>query len=244
MLAISNSKLSSLGLASEFPTKGAGRHIRFSTIPGAHLKPSYGNGEAWGLYNDLRTPVRAEASGLKRYWFAQASLCRGYVNDSESFLRKQAWDYFTVHASQRVTTFNFYLVIASLLSTAYFSSFKLDSNLQSARTGLAVLLVCFSFIFWKLDKRNRFFIKAAESALRIFEANEETANPQTKLFTQEAAAVRTPIKVTSPVKTFLKRDFSYSDCFNLVFLGFASIGVVDICWELFRAACYILKSGS
>jgi len=150
---------------------------------------------------------------------------------NETFLRKQAWDYFTTHASQRISTFNFYIVLASLVLTTYFSSFKADSNLQSAQLALAVLLVCFSFIFWKLDKRNRKLIKNAEAALIHFESNEGTADPITRIFTLE------PMNLKSPVKTILKRDLSYSDCFNLVFLGFASIGMFQIVQVMFHTAC-------
>ena len=56
----------------------------------------------------------------------------------DDFLRKQAWDYFVLHAGQRLTVFNFYIVISSVTATAYFSSFKIDSNLQHARPFSAV----------------------------------------------------------------------------------------------------------
>jgi hypothetical protein len=165
------------------------------------------------------------------------------MKDNDSFLRKQAWDYFAIHASQRISTFNFYIVLSSLLTTTYFSSFKVDSNLQSARPALAVLLICFSFIFWKLDKRNRYLIKNAEAALKIFEANEISADPQTRLFTAEAASVRPRTKLYKSIKTAHTRDFSYSDCFNLVFVGFASIGLVDIIRTAVQTVHDLLWSG-
>ena len=36
----------------------------------------------------------------------------------DSYLRKQAWDYFNVHASQRLAIFNFYVVLSSLTMTS------------------------------------------------------------------------------------------------------------------------------
>lgn len=73
-----------------------------------------------------------------------------------SYLRKQAWDYFSVHASQRLTIFNFYIIVSSLVATSYFASFKSDSNLESARPALAALLCFIAFVFWKLDSATNF----------------------------------------------------------------------------------------
>jgi len=43
----------------------------------------------------------------------------------ETYLREQAWNYFVLHASQRMTIFNFYLVSSSLIASAYFASSRL-----------------------------------------------------------------------------------------------------------------------
>src|SRR5437660_1215676 len=102
----------------------------------------------------------------------------------ESFLRKQAWDYFSLHASQRITIFNFYIVLSSLTITSYFASFKGEWSLPAARPVLSAMLCLFAFIFWKLDQRNKLLIKNAEEALRHFERN--TAAPDVaKVFIQE-----------------------------------------------------------
>lgn len=164
------------------------------------------------------------------------------MKDDDQFLRKQAWDYFALHASQRITTFNFYLLLSSLMSTTYFSSFKTDSNLQSARPFIAVLLICFSIVFWKLDKRNRYLIKNAEAALMVFEAGHETENPKTKLFTLETNANQPPINLRHPIKSIVERDFSYSNCFNLVFLGFGAIGASELIRILYTACIKVLPA--
>jgi len=138
------------------------------------------------------------------------------------FLRKEAWDYFAAHASQRMTIFNFYIALSSVVATGYFSSFKADSNLQDARWVLASLLCLFAFIFWRLDGRNKFLIKNAEKALRHFEQS-ESGDPVAKVFTHEDAetyAMRRKMYGLGRVV-----HLSYSDCFNLVYAAFASIGV-------------------
>ena len=150
------------------------------------------------------------------------------------FLRKQAWDYFVTHASQRMTIFNFYIVLSSVTVTSYFASFKNDSNLESARWILALLLCLFAFIFWKLDERNKTLIKNAERALKYFEDG-DSSDVVTKVFTQEEADTN---QKRARAKGFGRLFFwrlhlSYSDCFNFVYAVFAIIGLgglVQVLW--------------
>lgn len=145
----------------------------------------------------------------------------------EAFLRKQAWDYFSIHASQRMAIFNFYIVLSSLTMTTYFASFKADSNLQSARPALACLLCLFAFIFWKLDTRTKVLIKNAERALKHFEADDD-AKRVAKVFTQEEEETRSK-ESTGWARLFpWTWHLSYSDCFNSVFLIFFAIGFVGV----------------
>ena len=139
--------------------------------------------------------------------------------DNDSFLRKQAWDYFTTHASQRIATFNFYIVLSSLIATTYFSSFKTDATMRSARPFLAALLCLFAFIFWKLDQRNRQLIKNAERALKRFEEM-EAVETSLKVFTQEET--ETTASKPQGLRWLLlwRLPLSYSNCFDLVFLIF------------------------
>ena len=85
-------------------------------------------------------------------------------------LRKQAWDFFQMQAGQRLTTFNFYIAISSLLSTGLVATFKSDIDFPSLGIVFGLLLILFSFIFWKLDQRNDDLIKGAEATLKFFEA--------------------------------------------------------------------------
>jgi hypothetical protein len=151
----------------------------------------------------------------------------------ESFLRKQAWDYFTVHASQRIAIFNFYVVLSSVTLTTYFASFKSDSNLQSARPVLAGLLCLFAFIFWKLDSRNKFMIKNSEEALKYFE-REDPDPDVAKVFTNEEKETNArKLKGWQRIK-FWRAHLSYSDCFNIIFLLFFVVGLVG----LFSSFCH------
>jgi hypothetical protein len=150
------------------------------------------------------------------------------MNSNEgSFLRKQAWDYFTTHASQRMSIFNFYIVLSSLIFTGYFTSFKDDAHLQSLRPSLAFLLCFLSFVFWKLDQRTSFLIKNAERALKYFEASDEGA-PIVKVFTQECLDTETRTMKGWRRILFWHQHFTYSWCFKFVYISFSVVGAVGV----------------
>ena len=75
--------------------------------------------------------------------------------ESRGYLRQQAWDYFALHAQQRLTTVNFYLVVATTLTAAAVASFQEDFGFPGLRLPAGLLLALLSFAFWRLDLRNR-----------------------------------------------------------------------------------------
>jgi hypothetical protein len=93
---------------------------------------------------------------------------------TEADLRKQAWDFFQIQAGQRLTTFNFYIALSSLLAGGLAASFK-AGIIPYIGLLLGFLLVLFSFIFWKLDCRNRELITSAEETLKFFEKHAQFA---------------------------------------------------------------------
>jgi hypothetical protein len=144
-------------------------------------------------------------------------------------LRKQAWDYFQMHSSQRLATFNFYIVISSVITTALFSTFQKDYKVPLLSITLGLLLSFFSFIFWKLDSRNKQLIKGAEAALRYFESTSEIKDSDNvphvaKIFLQEDWATNQR-KETRSILPW-KSHYSYSKSFNKVFLAFTIIGLI------------------
>jgi hypothetical protein len=150
-----------------------------------------------------------------------------FVPDAE--LRKQAWDYFQLHANQRLMTFNFYLFIAALLTTGLLATFQRQYRAPFLGAGLGVLLVLLSFVFWKLDQRNKFLIKNAEAALRYFESQaapqDSEADPHvSKVFLREESTTDSMQSENS--WRFWKGHFSYSQCFNTIFFLLGSGGFV------------------
>lgn len=83
--------------------------------------------------------------------------------------REYIWNYFHMHASQRLTTFNFYIVMSTLLATGLFATLEGNTRVQPIDVVLGLLLILLSFVFYKLDRRNKVFISNAENALKYME---------------------------------------------------------------------------
>jgi hypothetical protein len=136
---------------------------------------------------------------------------------SETY-RDYVWSYFVLHAQQRLQTFQFFITLATAILGGIL---LLNRSVQSTRLIfiLGFLLMFFSFIFWKLDRRNRNFVRNAEAALKYFES-------QNNLRDEKGAP--------NPLNVFLRADFldsqespyfTYRRCFKYVFAGFALIGL-------------------
>ncbi|HEX3091454.1 MAG TPA: hypothetical protein VHW72_02460, partial [Candidatus Angelobacter sp.] len=88
-------------------------------------------------------------------------------------------------------------------------------------------LVIVSFVFWRLDERNRLLIHCAEDALKALEAESWKDHPKAEImrvFTYSD-------KRTAEKKVHLK----YSACFRIVFIAFAVFGVGITVFALSRA---------
>lgn len=157
--------------------------------------------------------------------------------DHIELARKHLWDYFHLHATQRLTTFNFYIVLSTLMITGLFTTFRENFDIFPVGPALGLLLVCLSFVFWKLDERNKGLIKHAEAALKVLEQQmkQDLSVSQAdvvEIFTREALETEQLRKNKSswPWKSF----YSYSDCFRLIFLLFAVIGLLGSLVSVFH----------
>jgi len=149
------------------------------------------------------------------------------MNDEEKFLTTVIWNHFQVHAGQRMTIFNFYVVFSSLLSGAVLTALQSPNRHDFTLSVLGLGLIVISFVFWRLDERNRLLIHCAEDALKALEAEAWKDHPKAEMmrvFTYSD-------KRTAEKKVHLK----YSACFRIVFIAFALFGTGITVFALCRA---------
>jgi hypothetical protein len=131
-------------------------------------------------------------------------------------LRQYAWNYFSLHADQRMKTFNFYIVLCGALVAG-----MIATRHSAIGAMLAYLIGFVSFIFWKMDQRIRQLVKHGENALKHLEDQVEA--DALRIFQHEE-------KITEALPQLWKRwplaaHFTYSMCFDSVFFvfGFGSV---------------------
>jgi hypothetical protein len=76
---------------------------------------------------------------------------------------RHAWDWFALHANQRMQGVNFFLLAAAFLSTAYVGAMQRDKFVVAG--GVAALGCWFCLVFYRFELRIRELIKAGEKAL-------------------------------------------------------------------------------
>ena len=144
-----------------------------------------------------------------------------------NYLQQQAWNYFALHAQQRLTTVNYYLVVATTLTATAVASFSEDFGFPGLRFPAGLLLSLLSFAFWRLDFRNRELINAAEATLRSLEASsgidDSNGKPPVEwLFTREHCQSEERRATASWANRIVPR--TYSHVFNVLFGSFLVVG--------------------
>lgn len=154
-------------------------------------------------------------------------------------MRAHTWGYFQVHAQQRLTVFNFYVVLAGALTTGLVTSLPRANDQTALPIALGSLLVFSSFLFWRLDQRNRDLIRNAENGLRDIERewakmrDEDVAALVTALFSRDEARVRSAEK-HGRFRNFVDSHWSFTRSFKFAFLSFALLGAGSIVYSVVR----------
>jgi hypothetical protein len=101
------------------------------------------------------------------------------MSDYDKEMREHVWQYFTIHASQRMSMLNLFLILSGLVTAG------LAACLQGAQGVLRLLggvmglfLAIVAFVFWKLDARAAFLVKHAEEAMIDLESPFPTKTAQ------------------------------------------------------------------
>ena len=134
-------------------------------------------------------------------------------------LLDHAWRSFALHAGQRMSLFNFFLILASLTAAGLAACLQRSGPIQLLGVGVGLLLALVSFTFWKLDQRVSFLLKYAEEAITQIELSLPIA--AARLVSNERE--RTRLAISSGF--IVLRTWTYGMAFRCVF---ALMGVVGI----------------
>lgn len=86
------------------------------------------------------------------------------MNDSQLELEFQyAWDWFSYHARQRLTAFNFFLILMSAVVLGYAQA--VDNDLPALGVALGALGAFVAIAFWAMDVRNEELVYCGRAAL-------------------------------------------------------------------------------
>lgn len=165
---------------------------------------------------------------------------------SEKDMRDHVWAYFQLHAAQRLTTFNFYIALSTVVTTGLFATLHKDFKVPALSVVLSILLIAFSYLFWKLDQRNRNFIKNSESALIALEASvsiEGITAGELKLFSYEKDKTSREKSSMGLVRNFKAYPLTYYNCLTAVFAIFASLGFVGMAMLSYQAGWWDALGG-
>ena len=91
------------------------------------------------------------------------------MQDAETKAQTYAWNWFALHAGQRLQLVNFWLVAVAFLASAYVQA--RSSHMTAIAFGVSVTGIVSSVAFMRLDVRTRQLVRVAENALEHFEAS-------------------------------------------------------------------------
>lgn len=143
------------------------------------------------------------------------------------------WNYFQLHANQRMSVFNFYISFSSLITIPLMLTFGNERNFHLLGIILGFLLFLLSLVFWRLDRRTKILIETSENALKqlenkFYSENDEMAG-NVRIFQLEEASTRDMKKWKHFPNNLL---VTYASCFRLVFFVFGLIGILFLIYHL------------
>jgi hypothetical protein len=158
---------------------------------------------------------------------------------SEERYRRTVWNYFKLHANQRIILFRFYIIFFSLFAIVIghlISEFHFVSIYQEFIViVLSIVFILVTVIFWLLDNRNRYFIHNAEAYFKKYEE---------KFINDPAASTNRFIDIENKASIFTQENndsrdgkctFRHTACFRFIYLigiGLSVIFVFFSCYSI------------
>lgn len=140
------------------------------------------------------------------------------TKEADTQLLDHGWRHFEFHAQQRLSLFNFYVVLCGLIVAAWATVMTSDDRLPGVAFFLSSLLTLFSFIFWKMDQRNADLTKRSEALMGAAEKRLFTAGEC--LFCQDE--IDEPLRSELPL---ILRKWSHGRSLRVMFFFVGALGI-------------------
>ncbi len=131
--------------------------------------------------------------------------------------RDHSWRYFSLHAGQRMTTFNFFVVLSGIITAGIGAAIQGPPRLAVFGILLGIIMVLLSFVFWKLDQRSSFLIKHSEAA--VIRIERELLPSDARLFSLEPTQSR-----AAGTGSGILAPWTFGRSLRTTFLGMALVG--------------------
>lgn len=139
-----------------------------------------------------------------------------------------AWQYFVLHAGQRMSLFNFFLILNGIALAGLAACVQRGGALDLLGALLGLLIALIAFVFWKLDQRVAFLLKHAERALS--EAELSMPITSARLFSNE----RESTAAAQNRGSHWTRMWTYGRAFRAVFAVTGIVGLVGSALNIVR----------
>ena len=138
---------------------------------------------------------------------------------------EHAWSYFQLHSQQRITLFNYYITISTIICTAIAYCYQSTARAEYLKIGifLSIFLLILTFIFWKFDQRTSFLIKHSERILKKI----ETENFETSLYLFKVEGEYL-LKENLNKEYILCKIWTYGKSFRMIFLLMVLLSIIAI----------------
>lgn len=146
-------------------------------------------------------------------------MAAGQWSDQEKDILAYSLKYFEIHAAQRMSVFNFFIVLSTIILTGLATCVFGDEMYVPIGVPLGLLLTALALTFWKLDQRTSFLVKRAEKALEHLETVHFPA------FAQIISNEPKEFENLNDTLSFYRKHWTYSRSLGLVFLVVGIMGV-------------------
>lgn len=153
------------------------------------------------------------------------------IQKARAETREYVWQYWAFHADQRLRTFNFFILVVTVLLAGFFTYLK-DARYPAYACPAGFLLSFICYIFWRLDCRNRALIQHAEGILKSIEIGipAELVREDMQLFVHEDAKTDKLYREYLTDRSWKPHRWwhaplSFYRCFRSIFIVFGLFGV-------------------